>query len=169
MHPFIVEELIADRQAQALSDAHHGRLVRAAIAKPPPVARPPLRPRWRHRLSVGTLALLGALGAFASSPAESGPGPSTSRIEVKPTTLVGLRAVASERVSYEPGASRSWSPGPQLVGVKVRSGRLTVYGVDGERRTYAAGEGYAAGWATYRTVNETDEPVETVVTNHVRP
>jgi len=46
---------------------------------------------------------------------------------------------------------------------------LTVYGADGERRVYAAGEGYAAGWTTYRTVNETDEPVETLVTNHVRP
>jgi hypothetical protein len=46
---------------------------------------------------------------------------------------------------------------------------LSVYGPAGERRVYIAGEGCAAGWAAYRTVNETDEPVETVVTTHVRP
>ncbi len=32
----------------------------------------------------------------------------------------------------------------------------------------AAGQGYAAGWAAYRTLDETDEPVEARVTNHAR-
>ncbi len=44
---------------------------------------------------------------------------------------------------------------------------MSVYGTDGERRVVIAGEGYAAGWAAYRTLNETDELVETLVTNHV--
>jgi hypothetical protein len=168
MHPFIAEQLIADRRAQALAEAHESRLARALAADRPLVARPRLGPRWRRRLCVGIVALVATLVAFASSPAASGPGQSTSPLEVEPVTLVGLRAVASERVSYEPGASRTWSPGPQVVGVKVLSGRLTVYGGDGEPRVYVAGEGYAAGWAAYRTVNETDQRVETLVTNHVR-
>ena len=168
MHPFIAEQLVADRRAQAFADAHQSRLVRACAANRPLVARPALGPRWRRRLCFGPIALAATLVVFASSPVESGPR-STSPLEVEPITLVGLRAVASERVAYAPGASRTWSPGQHIVGVKVLSGRLTVYGTNGERRIYVAGEGYAAGWAAYRTVNETDHRVETLVTNHVRP
>lgn len=169
MHPFIAEQLVADRHTQALADAHHSRLVRAATATRPDGDRPRLGPQWRHRLGVGVLGLVAAVVAFAAGPAESDPYPSTSRVRAEPITLVGFGAIASERVSYEPGASRTWSAGPGIVGVKVLSGRLSVYGADGERRLYIAGEGYAAGWAAYRTVNETDELVETLVTNHVRP
>lgn len=107
--------------------------------------------------------------ALAAGPAQSGFGPSTPRLRAEPITLVGLKATAFEYVSYEPGASRAWEAGPEIVGVKVLSGRLSVYGTDGQRRVYIAGEGYAAGWAAYRTVNETDGLVETLVTKHVRP
>lgn len=169
MHPFIAEQLVADRRAQALADAHHSRLVRAVAANRPGGARPRLGPLWRRRLGVGILCLVAGIATFASEPAESGSYPSTSRLRAEPITLVGLRAIASEHVSYEPGAFRTWSAGPEIVGVKVLSGRLSVYGADAERRVYVAGEGYAAGWADYRTVNETDEPVETLVTTHVRP
>jgi hypothetical protein len=65
--------------------------------------------------------------------------------------------------------SRTWSAGPEIVAVKVLSGRLSVYGADGERRVYVAGDGYAAGSVAYRTANETDELVETLVTHHVGP
>ena len=165
MHPFIAEQLVAHRQAQALADAHRSRLVRAAAANRPRGARP----GRRYRLWVGTTVLVAATIAFARGPAESRPDTSTARLGTEAVTLVGLRATASEMVPYEPGASRTWSPGPQIVGAKVTSGRLTVYGIDGERRVYIAGEGFSAGWAAYRTVNETDELVETLVTNHVRP
>ena len=169
MHPFIAEQLVADRHAQALADAHHSRLVRAVTANRPDGVRPPLRPRWRRRLGVGVLGLAAAVVTFAAGPADSGSDRSTPRLRAEPTTLVGLKAIASEHVSYEPGASRMWPAGPDIVGVKVLSGHLTVYGTDGERRVYVAGEGYAAGWAAYRTVNETDEAVEILVPNHVRP
>lgn len=169
MHPFIAEQLVADRRAQALADAHNSRLVRAAAVNQPGGARPRLSPRWRHRLGVGILGLIAALVTFAGGPAESGANPSTSRLRPEPVTLVGLEATGSEHVSYEPGASRTWPARPDIIGVRVVSGRLSVYGADGERRVYVAGEGYAAGWVGYRTVNETDELVETVVTNHVRP
>lgn len=169
MHPFIAEQLIADRRAQALADARQSRLVRAVATDRPGGAHLRLEPRWRHRLGVGALGLVAAVVAFAGSPAQSGPYPSTSRLRAEPITLVGLTPVASEHVSYEPGGSRRWSAGPGIVGIKVLSGRLSVYGTGGERRVYTAGEGFAAGWAEYRTVNETDEQVETLVTNHVRP
>ena len=169
MHPFIAEQLVADRRAQALTDANHSRLVQAVAVNQPGGARPSMLPRWRHRLGVGILGLLAAVVTFAGGPAESGPKPWTSRLRPEPVTLVGLKVTGTEHVYYEPGASRTWSAGPEIVGVKVLSGRLSVYDSDGERRVYIAGEGYAAGWAAYRTVNETDERVETVVTNHVRP
>lgn len=169
MHPFIADQLVADRRAQALADAHHSRLVRAVVANRPRSVRPPMLPRWRHRLGVGALGLVAAIVTFAGGPAESDLYPATSGPRAEPITLVGLRATASKHVSYEPGASRTWSAGPEVVGVKVLSGRLSVYGPEGERRVYIAGEGYAAGWAAYRTVNETAGPVETLVTTHVRP
>ena len=169
MHPSIAERLIADRPAQALVEAHDRRLARAARANRPVAARPPLVRRWRNRLCVDIIALVAATVASASGPVESGSDPSTSRLPTEALTLVGLRATASEKVSYEPGAFRTWLPGPQIVSVKVLSGRLTVYGIDGERHIYVRGGGYAAGWAAYRSANETDERVETLVTHHVRP
>ncbi len=104
----------------------------------------------------------------ATAPAESRPG-STSHLEAERAAVVGLGAVASEQMSYEPGASRTWSPPPQLIGAKVLSRRLTVHGTDNEQQVRCAGEGYPAGWTPYRSVNETDERVETPITNHVRP
>jgi hypothetical protein len=169
MHPFTAEQLVADRRAQALADAHHSRLVRAVAVNRAPSVRSSMLPRWRQGLGVGILGLLAAVLTLAGGPAESGANPSTSRPRPEPVTLVGLRAIASEHVSYEPGASRTWSAGPEVVRVKVLSGRLSVHGPNGERRVYVAGEGYAAGWADYRTVNATDQPVETLVTTHVGP
>jgi hypothetical protein len=169
MHPYIAEQLVTHRRAQALADAHHSRLIRAAAANQPGGAGSRLAPWWRHRLSVGILGLVVAIVTFAGEPAGSWPRPSTSRLRSEPVTLVGLKALASEQVSYESGASRTWSAGPEIVGVQVLSGRLSVYGPAGERRVYIAGEGYAAGWTAYRTVNETGEPVEALVTTHVRP
>lgn len=145
MHRSMAEQLIADRLGRALA-----------------------RPGWRRRLRIGTTVLAAATVAFAGGPAELMSAP-TGRHGTEAGTLVGLRAMESEPVFYAPGASRTWAPGPQTIAVKVISGRLSVYGVDGERWVYKAGEGYAAGWVAHRAVNETDERVETLVTNHVRP
>ena len=169
MHPFIAEQLVADRHAQALANSHHSRLVRAVAVNRPGGARPRLGPQWRHRLGVGILCLVAGIATFAAEPAESGPYPSNSRLRAEPIALVGLRAIAFEQVSYDPGASRTWPAGPDILGVRVLSGRLSIYGADGEPRVYVAGDGYAAGWVAHRTVNETDERVETLVTTHGRP
>ena len=168
MHPFIAEQLVSQRRAQALADTDHSRVVRAAAADPTLGARRQRLPGWRHCLGVGALALVTAFATFVSSPAESGPDSSTSLLGAEPVTLVGLTPNAVEHVSYDPGMSRSWSPGRQIVAVKVLSGHLTISRANGERRVYVAGKGYAAGWAAYRAVNETDAPVETLVIRHVQ-
>ena len=92
MHPFIAEQLVADRRAQALADAHHSRLVRAVTANRPDGARPRLGPRSRFRLGVGILGLVAAAVTLAAGPAESGSYPSTPRRPAEPITLVGLNA-----------------------------------------------------------------------------
>ena len=110
MHPYIAEQLIADRQAQALAAAHHSRLVRAVAGDRPSRPRPQCRPGWRRRLWVGTMVLAAATIAFAGGPAESGSDRSTARRGTEAGILVGLRAVDSEPVYYAPGASRTWAP-----------------------------------------------------------
>lgn len=59
--------------------------------------------------------------------------------------------------------------GRKIVAVAVVAGTLTVYGPAGERHVYTAGDRYSAGRSAYRTVNETDDPVESSVTSHAQP
>ena len=115
------------------------------------------------------VALALTLAVVTDAKATRDAPPSTSSTRGEAVTLVGLTPQGKERVAYEPGASRSWSPNERIVGVAVLSGRLTVYGPGDERQVYGAGEGYAAGWMAHRTVNETDDPVETLVTSHAHP
>ena len=112
------------------------------------------------------LALLGALVTYAPA---SGEAPAKVSTRTEAVTLVGLTPGGVERVAYAPGASRSWSASERIVGVAVLSGTLTLYGPTGERQVYAAGEGFAAGWMAHRAANETDDPVETLITSHRRP
>jgi hypothetical protein len=112
------------------------------------------------------LAITLAVVAYATARGDS---PSRSDAGADTVTLVGLTPQSEERVAYEPGASRSWSVRQQVVGVAVVSGTLTVYGPAGDRQVYRAGDGFAAGWMTHRTVNETDDPVETLVTQFSAP
>ena len=57
MHPFMAEQLVAVRRAEALADAHHSRLVRAVAANRHNGDRTRFGPRWRYRL--GTQASTG--------------------------------------------------------------------------------------------------------------
>jgi hypothetical protein len=86
-----------------------------------------------------------------------------------PVTLVGLISQRTERLAYDPGATRAWASSPEVHSVVVVSGRITVYGPAGERQVYGQGQGFAAGWAPYRTTNETGASAETLVTFHVGP
>ena len=89
-----------------------------------------------------------------------------SRETDAPVTLVGLQAQRTEAVALAPGASRTWPEGAGVQGVAVTSGWVTVYGSTGVGAVYGRGQGFAAGWEPYRIANETDSPVELVVTFH---
>lgn len=163
MHPFIAGQPVPDHEARAPEAARYSRLVRSFR-----IVWAGRRPQFGPALGLGAaLAIAAALVACHGAGTQFDAGTSSSPVQAGSVNLVGLTPERVERVTYEPGASRSWSPGPQIVGVRVLSGRLTVYGGDGEPRVYVTGEGYAAGWAAYRTVNETDQRVETLVTHHV--
>ena len=71
MHPFITEQLIADRHAQALADASRSRLVRCAANNRPLPEQAQPSPGWRRRLAVSTLALVARIVPLAARPDES--------------------------------------------------------------------------------------------------
>jgi hypothetical protein len=89
-----------------------------------------------------------------------------SPANVAAPSLVGLRVERVESVAYVAGESRAWPAGAGVVATVVVAGRLTVYGSAGEERAYGTGQGFAAGWEPYRTVNESSERVHTSVTFH---
>ena len=120
----------------------------------------------------GKALLVAGAAALATSMAVIGASPLPSRPSVGPAgpvTLVGLIAQGREHVAYDPGGARAWAASPEVHSVVVVSGRITVYGPTGERQVYGEGQGFAAGWAPYRTTNETGAPAETLVTFHSRP
>lgn len=166
MHPFVAEHLVADHQARAHEAARQSRLVRSVSTARP--RSPRAQFSWPSRLAA-VLVLGVTLLAFTDANALFDSGPSRPGVRTKSVTLVGLTPLGVERVDYEPGASRAWAANEHIVAVAVVAGMLTVYGPADERHVYTAGEGYAAGWTAYRTVNETEEPVETWVVSHARP
>ena len=89
-----------------------------------------------------------------------------SRETDAPVTLVGMEVQRTEKLALGAGETRAWPEGDGVQGVVVVSGRVTVYGSTGDRAVYAPGQGFAAGWEPYRVVNETDSPVEVLVTFH---
>ncbi|MDQ3640393.1 MAG: hypothetical protein M3450_02695 [Actinomycetota bacterium] len=89
-----------------------------------------------------------------------------SRETDAPVTLVGLQVQRTEAVALAPGATRAWPAGGGVAGVLVVSGRVAVHGSTGDRAVYGPGQGFAAGWEPYRIINETESPVELVVTFH---
>lgn len=127
--------------------------------------RSALRTRKKALLVAGAVVLATLVAFIGASPFPNRPsvGPAA------PGTLVGLIAQRTERLAYDPGATRAWAPSAEVHSVVVVSGRITVYGPAGERQVYGKGEGFAAGWAPYRTTNETGAFAETLMTFHVRP
>lgn len=166
MHPFVAEQLVSHHQARAHDAARHSRLVKAVASCRPRRARA----RFSRSVQVAAVLVLGlTLIGITGGTADPDSGPSGPGVRTDSVTLVGLTPEAVERVSYAPGAARDWPAGEHVVGVAVVAGTLTVYGPGSQRHVYTAGQGYAAGWTAYRTVNETDEPVETWVTSHAQP
>lgn len=79
-------------------------------------------------------------------------------------TLVGHKVLGVETKTFPPGHSRTWGEDIELHAVAVIAGTLTVHGVGATPVSYGPGQGYVAGWAPYRAVNDGSVPVEVVVT-----
>ncbi len=83
-------------------------------------------------------------------------------------TLVGHEVLGIERKTYPPGHTEAWDEDIGLHAVSVISGRLTVNSGGATPVSYGPGQGYVAGWAPYRAVNDGSVPVEVVVTRLAR-
>jgi quercetin dioxygenase-like cupin family protein len=66
--------------------------------------------------------------------------------------------------TYEPGESSGWHSHRGLHGIVVTSGGLTVYDAQCQRTTYAVGQPFLGGNGVHLVRNETDQPVQMVVT-----
>lgn len=118
----------------------------------------------RGRGVIGPAAALVALVALAGAPAAA-----NMRPDAAPPSLVGRSIERVEQVAYAAGEARAWPGGAGVQATVVVSGRITVYGLSGEGRVYEHGQGFAAGWEPYRTVNESAQPVRTLTTFHAGP
>jgi hypothetical protein len=71
--------------------------------------------------------------------------------------------VRTENVSYAANTSRAWGTDAGLHRVTVVAGTLTIERGDGRTPSYAPGMGYIAGWTPYVARNDTNEPVQVLV------
>jgi hypothetical protein len=83
-------------------------------------------------------------------------------------TLVGHEALSVETTTYPPAHSRAWGEDIGLHAVSVIAGTLTVHSGGATPASYGPGQGYVAGWAPYRAVNDGSVPVEVVITRLTR-
>jgi hypothetical protein len=83
-------------------------------------------------------------------------------------TLVGHEVLGVETKTYSPGHAEAWGEDIGLHGVSVIAGTLTVHSLGAAPVPYGPGQGYVAGWAPYRAVNDGSVPVEVVVTRLAR-
>ncbi len=109
-----------------------------------------------------SLVLDDHLDKWRHGPPEDGEASATS--EAAAMTLVGHEVLGVETMTYPPAHSRAWGEDIGLHAVAVIAGTLTVHGFGAAPASYGPGQGYVAGWAPYRAVNDGPVPVEVVVT-----
>ncbi len=133
---------------------------RAGIAA---ASRRPVDDRRSRRVG---LVLDDRLDMLRDGPREDGEASTTS--EPAAVTLVGYEVLGVETKTYPPAHSRAWGDDVGLHAVSVIAGTLTVHSVGATAVSYGPGQGYVAGWAPYRAVNDGAVPVEVVVTRLAR-
>ena len=124
-------------------------------------------------LSMAAVAVVSAglmfddrLDTWRHGPPEGGEASATS--EAAAMTLVGHKVLGVETKTYSPGHAEAWGEDIGLHGVSVIAGTLTVHSLGAAPVPYGPGQGYVAGWAPYRVVNDGPVPVEVVVTRLAR-
>jgi len=119
-------------------------------------------------LAAGTAALVAAAGlGFATVGHPHKPGvPAPAPVEQARAANSTVRAedVVVVDLTYEPGHSSGWHVHPGLHAVYVLSGSLTVYDAACQAHTYGPGDSYVGGQSPHVARNETDAPLEMVVT-----
>ena len=91
-----------------------------------------------------------------------------STVEPAPTMVVGHEVLGMETKTYPSGHAEAWEQDIGLHAVSVIAGTLTVHSVGATPVSYGPGQGYVAGWAPYRALNDGSAPVEVVVTRLAR-
>lgn len=100
-------------------------------------------------------------GAAANPPAQL----SADRFQAHTyATVAGPVDVVMLPVTYEPGESTGWHSHVGLHAVAVTAGRLTIYDSNCEPTTYSPGQPFVGGNDVHLARNETDQPVQMVVT-----
>ena len=124
-------------------------------------------------LSMAAVAVVSAglvlddpLDAWRHRPRQEGNPLATS--EPAAMTVVGHEVLGVDRTTYPPAHSRAWNEDIGLHAVSVIAGTLTVHSLGAAPVSYSPGQGYPAGWAPYRAVNDGAVPVEVVVTRLAR-
>ena len=112
------------------------------------------------------LVLDDRLEEWRQGPADDGEASVTSHPAAM--TLVGHEVFGVEIETYPPGHAENWAQGIGLHAVSVTAGTLTVHSGGATPASYGPGQGYVAGWAPYRAVNDGSVPVEVVVTRLAR-
>ncbi len=107
------------------------------------------------------LAAVGMLAIATRQPVA--PAPAT---ELPPAglTIPGPEGVSVVAQVYEPGQDSGWHAHSGIHAVAIRSGALTVYDTSCGRQSFVPGRPYVGGQELHLARNETDEPVEMVVT-----
>lgn len=138
-----------------------------AVRRPRVAARGPLA----LALVVAGLAATVAAGfGLAAGPSPVPPAPPGSGRSWVPTAGASLFAIGGpsdvvvSRVTYQPGQASSWHMHNGLHAVEVLAGTLTIYDQGCRPHPLMAGESYVGGTDGHMARNETDEPVDMVVT-----
>ena len=123
---------------------------------------------WMAAVAVvpASLVVDDRLDKWRHGPPEDGEASATS--EPAAMTLVGNEVLGVETKTYLPGHAEAWEQDIGLHTVSVIAGTLTVHSGAGTPASYGLGQGYVAGWAPYRAVNDGSVLVEVVVTRLAR-
>ena len=114
-------------------------------------------------LMVAAVLLLTQIGERKAQPPDAA---TAAAAEPAPSaiSIAGPGDISLVRQVYEPGHDSGWHAHPGIHAVAVLSGTLTVYDGSCQARTFGPGQPYIGGQELHLARNDTDAPVEMMVT-----
>lgn len=125
-------------------------------------------------IGAGIVAIfLASTGLYSGSSSGGGGGRTPASPQTRLTETVASPAAASPvpptvtvgRVTYAPGQASSWHMHTGVHAVEVLDGTITVYDQLCNAHRYGPGQSYIGGTEEHMASNETDAPVDMVVTD----